>query len=450
MAASVKKAILYLTLSAMFLAGCSDRAEKQEETAYPVIKAALPLLSADSDISGAEEKLNVFLREKAGVEVHLEGYQFEEYTSEMKKNLARENDYDILFVKNDTFSESWLSGYYMDISELLEEHGQGIIRAVGRDVLEKMEIDGALFAVTDVRDYAITLNTVYLDTDILERFGIDAQQIATEEDLESVYARIHAEDPEILIMSAVDYFNKTVPYSFLPPLGVLDEDEENYINYFETEGYLENLKRIRRWYENGWIRAEISGDSVILDDDRFLALYRYGKPGGDIETDQMFGGRHVGVLSGQDVLPEGVYFLCAYAISSASKDPVLAMKVLDMFYSEPEINEILMEIMYSWTIPNQFLTAVPQGYPQDLWQRQKAFNENAEVPADTGFVFNPQPVMKEYLASEAIYNRYRPVLETGITEPESTLARMNAEMKEAGLEKVIEEKNRQYRDWRNR
>ncbi len=443
------KTFLALAVSTAACA-CSTRHTGQEEQTYPVIRAAVGLVSDDADIGSAEEKLNVILREKAGVEIDLEGYGYFTYAEEMKKNLAAKNDYDILFVNNETFNESWLSGYYTDLNTLVEEHGQDIITAIGSDVLEQMKINGSLYALTNVRDYAITLNTVYLDQDILERFGIDAGEIRTEEDLEAVYEEVHRKDPDVLIMSAVDYFIKSVPYSFTPPFGVLDDQGETYINYFETDGYFENLKKVRRWYENGWIKAEIHGDSVIRDDSHALALYRYGKPGGDIETDGTYGGRHIAVLNGEDVIPSGVYFLSAYAVSSASKDPVRAMEVLNLFYSSPEINDILMEIMYSWTVPNLFLTAVPEGYPEDIWQQQKAFNENAEVLPDAAFTFNPQPVMKEYLAVSEVYDRYRPVLENGIAEPQRALAKMKTEMNEAGIDKVIAEKNRQYKAWRNR
>ena len=58
--------------------------------------------------------------------------------------------------------------------------------------------------------------------------------------------------------------------------------------------------------------------------------------------------------------------------------------------------------------------------------------------------------MKEYLSASEIYQRYRSVLATGIADPQTAVKRMNEELEEAGLQRIIDEKNRQYKAWRNR
>ncbi|MBQ9824073.1 MAG: DUF3502 domain-containing protein [Solobacterium sp.] len=445
-----KTAELCLSVLLLITAGCAQSAGSGPEQQYPVFRIALPGIEQQPDSERAEEIINEILREELGAEIEIEAYKYEEYHAQMKKNLARENDYDILFANNEMFIENWLSGSYLDITDLIEENGQGIISAVGRDILDHMKIDGRLFAVTNIRDYAVTLDTVYLEQGLLDQYGIDPRSITSEADLEECFARIHAEDPDVLIASAVNYFGNEMPCAFLPPLGVLDESGSKYINYFETEEYLNHLRKLHGWYEKGWIRAQVSGDTVILDNDHPFALYRYGKPGGDIETSMTHDGNYTGVLSGADVLPAGVYFLSAFAVSSAADSPAMAMRILDLFYTDQRINQALSEFMYGWTLPNLFLSEVPEGYPSDLWQQQKSFNENAVQLPDTGFVFNPAPVMKEYLSASEIYQRYRSVLATGIADPQTAVKRMNEELEEAGLQRIIDEKNRQYKAWRNR
>lgn len=57
--------------------------------------------------------------------------------------------------------------------------------------------------------------------------------------------------------------------------------------------------------------------------------------------------------------------------------------------------------------------------------------------------------MEEYLKVCKIYNRYRVLLENGIFEYEKLLRQMNQEMNDAGIDIVIQEKNRQYQLWKN-
>lgn len=452
MAKRIKGTAVLLSICLLSVCGCTDETASEPELSYPALRIALPVLPdvKQSDIDEAESKVNEILRENLKAEINFETWDFDDYNEQMKKNLAKENNYDILFATNESFNENWLSGTYLEISDLLKEYGQGIIETVGWDIIEQMYIEDGLYAISDVRDYAVTLDTVYVEQNLLDQYGIDPDSIENEEDLEKCFEEISAADPDKLIVSAVSYFGNHTPFAFLMPLGVLDESGREYINYFETEEYLNHLRRLHRWYQKGWIRAEIKGDRVFLDSEQPFALYRYGKPGGDIETSAAYDVQYIGILDGQDVLPQGVYYLSSYAVSSSAEDPGLAMKILNQFYTDAQINEALAKIMYLWTLPNLFLTQVPSGYPEDLWQQQKAFNENAVVLPDTGFNFNPRPVMKEYLESSEIYRRYRQILETGIADPETTLSRMNSELEEAGLSEVIAEKNRQYQIWLNR
>lgn len=67
-----------------------------------------------------------------------------------------------------------------------------------------------------------------------------------------------------------------------------------------------------------------------------------------------------------------------------------------------------------------------------------------------GFAFNPAAVMREYLEVCQIYERYRPILENGIVDPDEGLERMLAELKTAGIDELLAEQNRQYAQWKGR
>lgn len=124
------------------------------------------------------------------------------------------------------------------------------------------------------------------------------------------------------------------------------------------------------------------------------------------------------------------------------------MMLLNELYQSTELNQLLSEVLASWMLPNLFLTEVSEGYPADLWEQTKRFNREAERASDVGFVFDPTSVMREYLDVCEIYARYRPILESGIVDPDDALGRMLAELDGAGIDELLAEQNRQYEDWK--
>ena len=80
----------------------------------------------------------------------------------------------------------------------------------------------------------------------------------------------------------------------------------------------------------------------------------------------------------------------------------------------------------------------------------REFNENAIHCCDLGFNFDVSKVSTEYAVLTEIYNRYKQVLENGLVNPREGLKAMQKEMKDNGMDEVIEKKRQQYEEWKKR
>lgn len=73
--------------------------------------------------------------------------------------------------------------------------------------------------------------------------------------------------------------------------------------------------------------------------------------------------------------------------------------------------------------------------------------EETKVSLAYGFVFDKTPVESELSAIDTVLNTYRIPLELGCVDPDTELPIMLRELKEAGIDRVIQEKQRQLDLW---
>src|SRR6185437_16141731 len=97
---------------------------------------------------------------------------------------------------------------------------------------------------------------------------------------------------------------------------------------------------------------------------------------------------------------------------------------------------------------NHFNLYLYEDDPADKWEAFKAFNESSTTAPTLGFHFDSNPVRSEIAALSNVAEEFYPALATGTVNPEEYLPKANQKFKEAGLEKVMEEIQKQYDEWK--
>lgn len=75
------------------------------------------------------------------------------------------------------------------------------------------------------------------------------------------------------------------------------------------------------------------------------------------------------------------------------------------------------------------------------------FNNNAIQSKALGFVFDSTAVKTEMAAVKAVMDEYRLSLENGTIDPKENLPKFRQALKDAGIDTVIAEKQRQLDEW---
>ncbi len=487
-----KKAIsVFIFVPVLLLAACGKQNTDKpatSETQYTkkmntreklVIAYTSAAADYPADQAMVEEAVQKIVREKLNIDLDFCVIS-ENYSEKISSLMAGHQQLHVIFFEQNSMMEMHMKDQLVKLDDLLAQYGSGIINAVGNDVIDTCRIGGNLYGIPANRDYAVGWDGYILQKDILDKYGIKAEDIETIEDLEEVFAIIKMHEPEMEILDCGywsflnnQYFVDSVndlPFGVLMNYGL----DRKLSNVFETEEYMEALQRIYRWRQLGYIKR--SWDSVKestnqkINEGRLFAYACRGKPGIEQQEKRATGKDVVFVQFGENAVVGNPPAAMNWGITQNTVSAEKSMELLNLLYTDEDIMNLLCcgieGIHYvktddghitfppgknqnpftngAWRMPNQFITYVWEGSPLTLWDDIKKFNEETLHSYYYGFNFDPTPVSTEYIKLEQIYRRYQPILENGLVNPEEGLEQMNRELDANFIDEVIAEKQRQF------
>lgn len=493
--------VLVLTLSAALLTGCggnggdntkgsggstgsnSDSVENNGSGAGEdsvVLKYYfLTASGATSDLPLIEEKLNEYIEPIIGATVDMTLINVGSYADQVGLMVRTGEPVDLVFGFQAEMLSYVSQGAVMPLDDLLAEYGQGIIDAVGQDVLDSCKQQGVLYSIPTLKDMAAGRVFIY-NQEVADELGLDFSNVKSEKDLTEIF-EIVKEKTDLVPFAGAGGGNKIWENwswdTLGDQLGVLMDGgaEPVVVNLFETDYYKELVTMTRDWYLNGYLisdyaTSEDTWSARMINKTSFGAI-NANKPGGLVEIENT-----VGYDLGQvEILEEfamtGNVLNTNWMIPTGSEHPEKAMQFLDLMYSDPYVSSLLINgiegVHYTadedgfittvpdsgyinshpWAQGNQFISKVYAGNDADVWEQQEEYNKNAKKSVAYGFIFDSSNVTNEITACNNVVAKYRASLECGAVDPEVAVPEFNAELKTAGIDTIIAEKQRQLDEW---
>lgn len=493
--------VLVLTLSAALLTGCggnggdntkgsggstgsnSDSAENNGsasgEDSVVLKYYFLTASGATSDLPLIEEKLNEYIEPLIGATVDMTLINVGSYADQVGLMVRTGEPVDLVFGFQAEMLSYVSQGAVMPLDDLLAEYGQGIIDAVGQDVLDSCKQQGVLYSIPSLKDMAAGRVFIY-NQEVADELGIDFSNVKSEKDLTEIF-EIVKEKTDLVPFAGAGGGNKIWENwswdTLGDQLGVLMDGgaEPVVVNLFETDYYKELVTMTREWYLNGYLisdyaTSEDTWSARMINKTSFGAI-NANKPGGLVEIENT-----VGYDLGQvEILEEfamtGNVLNTNWMIPTGSEHPEKAMQFLNLMYSDPYVSSLLINgiegVHYTtdedgfittvpdsgyinshpWAQGNQFISKVYAGNDADVWEQQEEYNKNAQKSVAYGFIFDSSNVTNEITACNNVVAKYRASLECGAVDPEVALPEFNAELKTAGIDTIIAEKQRQLDEW---
>ena len=156
-----------------------------------------------------QARLSAITEEKLGVKLEMEILDYGSWNQSMTLMLASGEQVDIFNTLGLGYSNCVTKGYALELDELLNEYGQGILETINPDYIEACRIDGQVFGVPQQRDIAqgkgaYVIVTKYLDEigyDWQSKLDADGESIYCDlDEIKDIFARLHEAEPDKFVL----------------------------------------------------------------------------------------------------------------------------------------------------------------------------------------------------------------------------------------------------------
>lgn len=450
------------------------------------------MMSSDkADTAKVVEEVNKITREKLNIEMKLTFVSYGNYVQQTTMMLSSGQGADILPIYMTPLSTLANNGQVIPLNDLLEKYGQDLVKEIGEEYIESGRIGDEIYGITTGRDLAKAYG-FEMRKDLNDKYNIDNNAITTLDQLEEALTTVHTNEPHTIPVvpsngELVRNWGWDTLGDDMTNLGVLMDygQELTVTNLYETEFYKDFVTRMNKWYKSGLIMSDAINNTENVGT-MMKAGSAYGgfmnlKPGFDVQETRNYGTEIVT----SEIIPAYITTsdvqMASWAISNGTKNPEAAMKLLNLMYTDADISNLLIYgiegthytkvgdasngqsiIDYpegvdatttgyrpsgGWIWPNQTIGHVWAGNPADYWEVQKEFNNTAKRSAAFGFTYDSSRVKNQVTAASNVVAKYHDALMTGALDPEKTLPIFIKELKSAGIDDIIAEKQAQLDAW---
>ena len=484
----IKKSALLLAIVMLITAvaaGCTKK-ETASNSDEPYNLVWYNNVTPTRDIKMVFEEVSKITKEKINATVECIPIISAEYAQKMNMLIASGEKIDVM--RASAYSTNASNGSYYPLSKLIEEKGKDIKKVLPEYVWDAVKINGEIYGVPALKDYP-THRVIWYYEKYADKYGFDMQKVTNLKELEPILQTIKDNEPGILPLATT---GKTPLHIFLPHENIdackaltfkRDGDYSEIVSKYETEEFKEYVKLMREWNLKGFFRPDaatqansrdlIGAHKVFADYGSTIPLYEDTR---NIGVEKSLHTKFAYNMDIPRINTQSIQGSVA-TIYSKSENPEKAMEFINLMFTDKElINTVVFGIkdkhyipvgenqfkypegfqgnsnddyyFPEYTLGNRFLLRIHESLPEDKWEQYEEFNASAEISPALGFCFDTAPVINEITAINNVISEFIPSLYVGAVDPDEYLPKAIEKLKKSGLDRVVEEANRQYKEWK--
>lgn len=479
--------LLLIAFTATLLSGCGGKSNDEDnpaETVELVWYTGFAGTQTPKDMDRVLTELNKYTKEKINATVKIIPLNFGDYEKKMNPILSSGETCDLVFTCSWTlnYRNYAAKGMFYPLDKLLPKYGAKLDTVVPKELWDVARVNGSIIAVPNYKDLVYQQIMVF-NKNLTDKLGLDLSGIKSFADLSAVYAIAHAKDPGLTCFgfqpgTAVSLYQK---YDFINEFGMpgavaLTDKTCKVVNQWEDPEFVNVYKIYHEFYTKGYISKEAAtsrNQGNLFTKNQALSTVDVLVP----NANEVLGG-----LCGFPVETVKIYDRPSMttnstagsmiAISAASKNPARAMRFLELLNTDPYVRNLVSfgieGVHYDKTGPtsikfrpehknydmmgfalgNRLIEYTVDPAPADSNQLLKAFNESGIISPILGFAFDPEPVKAEISAMKNVSEQYATPVYTGMSDTDSGVREYIAQLKNAGMDKVLAEMQRQVDEWK--
>jgi putative aldouronate transport system substrate-binding protein len=486
------KLLALLLIFAFVLAGSAAQAQDLEPVELTYYVIGWPVTELDA----VEAKVNEIIQPKINAIINFNIIDWGSYTDRMRLIANSGEQCDLMVISPDwnPYGPLVASDALTALDELLPEYAPNLWASMPEEMWDAARVNGSIYAVINQGNQARAYGA-WVRKDLMEQYGFDWTQADSYEDLEPFFEQVVTDNPDIHIMSAAGTIHGRLwfpeAWGFDPlggparSIGIrYDDPNRQVLNVTETDEYRQVLDMTRRWYEKGFWAADPPplGDIHALRTEGYVMSMLWNKiPGVDNQVAVgEYGGREiVQLVLSQPVMTTQSVASSMTGVCATSQNPERAVMFLELLNTDAYLlstfvrgvegqhwvwddeaqelvrypdNRSAEEVIAAyrapdWAFGNKFL--LYYAHPSEIGAREEMqeLNNSAVRSTAMGFAADYSPVRTEYAQVEAAHQQYCDPLERGLIAPDEGLAECQTRLKEAGIDVLIAEVQRQMDEW---
>lgn len=463
-------------------------AEKVNDKLNPVnLVWYYPVSTLSSDMQTVQDAVNKITKEKISATVKLMPQVFGDYPQKMNTVLAAGDQVDMLWTSNWNFDhlQSVSKGVLLPLDKLIDQYAPEAKKNIPPYIWDATQINGQYYGFPS---YQIMVNKegLILQKRFVEKYNLDITKVKSMQDLEPFMKQIKEGESKDIVPFVSDrrgklnlmsrYFGLELVSNGTTLIGAVDwNNPSQIINLYDTQQYKSYLDFMRDWYIKGYINnnAAVTKNVVDIQKKGNSVSYYHNvlKPGLESELKVASAGQDMVILPLADAYATtGQMISSLQAINKDSKYPERAMMLLNLINTDKDLFNLLSfgvegkhykkvsdntvvvipEGGYTglnWVFGNTFNGFLKEGQDENLAVETIKMNETAKSSPILGFKFDPSKVLAEIANITSVRDQYAPVLETGTIAANEKLAEFQDKLKQAGIDKVIQEMQVQLDEW---
>lgn len=453
------------------------------------IRMTYPITEGVSDISDLEEiagQINRIAGKEIGVEVELIPVDPSTAGRKYPLWLSRGEVIDLMFIRGEDIRFYSDKGLLSSLSGQLERNADTIR-------FQDRMLDGALTQgakqqgkVYGIKNFSRQQNAGYglwVSAAVLEEAGFvyDENHLYSLEEIDRLLFEIKSRYSDSYPLGQITaeqnhtsalYYMKTGNSLGADLItGVVDEETMQVKNFFETEAYQEFLMYMERWYRLEYVYPDnvIYNGSVknLLEEGNVFLVPGSAYPG----TMDLMLGKETDYVCLKMVEPadSGTFPSDYWTVPITSRYPVEAVKFLNLLYEDQRLaylfNYGIVEKHYEIADPKSRLLKplfggfynpfADIGDTRELYafgtgaqqQEREALYEEVGWKEDT-FVYSTQNVRRQIDEIQRVIDVYTPLLESGSVRRQENYVMFLKELREAGMDEVLADKQKQLDEYR--
>ncbi|MGL4572441.1 MAG: ABC transporter substrate-binding protein [Clostridium sp.] len=427
------------------------------------------------DLKMVQDKANEYLGEKIGVNLDMKFVDFGDYNQKMSVIINSGEDYDL------AFTCSWAGDYlgnarkgaFLELDPYLDKQGKDMKAEIDQRFWDGAKVDGKTYAIPNQKEIGVAPMWVFTK-EYVDKYKVPYKDLHTLEDLEPWLKVIKEKEPNVTPLYITKGFSFTTFFDQLvDPVGVsLDDKDLKIQNMFETKEMKKALDTLRKYYKAGYINQ----DAATAQDDK--AVKRFvtkadGQPYAENIWSKDLKYPVVASTITDTWITNGSTTGSMIAVSKNSKNPEKAVEFLNLLNTDSYLRNLLnygiedthykktgdntielikpedkrYDVPY-FAMGNLFKTYAVGDEPGNKWEEFAAFNDAAKLSPALGFKFDSSKVSTEIAAINNVLEEFKATIYSGSVDVDEYLGKLNAKLKEQGIEKVMTEMETQMEEWK--